>query len=171
MNSNPVRQEPYWYDCINAATTVQDIASFKVWTRNFVRPLLPHSALACVHGITYGVGVALDFVLTVDYPLEHLAAIRNKSGHMDTPLAQRWNKIRSPVFFDESSIGPDIPAQWLQHFRQHKLINAAADGVFDSDNCIATYFSFHRLPQINQTRLKQTFKTLTPLLHQTYVRV
>src|ERR1017187_6331962 len=86
--------------CVNEAAQVREIDGFKNWIRNSVRPLLPHGALACVHGRIYAVGVDLDYVVTIDYPVEHLAAIRNASGHMDTPLARRWIEQQAPVFFD-----------------------------------------------------------------------
>jgi DNA-binding CsgD family transcriptional regulator len=157
--------------CRREAVRVQDLASFKMWTRDFVRPIIAHGALACVHGRLYGVGVSLDYVVTIDYPIEHLASIRNASGHMDTPLARRWYEQQKPVFFDASSPEPDIPDTWLTHFRRHALINTAADGVLDTMACVATYFSFHRLPNMNDVMLRETFHSLTLLLHETFTRV
>lgn len=157
--------------CVRNAENIHEIACFKNWIRTSVRPLLPHGALACVHGRTYGVGVSLDYVVTVDYPVEHLQAIRNSSGHMDTPLARLWFERQAPVFFDANHPAPDIPETWLGHFRKHDLRNAAANGVLDKPGCIATYFSFHRLPTLNETVLCDTFEMLTPLLHETFTRV
>lgn len=157
--------------CTRKAESIYEIDCFKSWIRTCVRPLLPHGALACVHGRTYGVGVSLDYVVTIDYPVEHLQAIRNSSGHMDTPLARLWFEQQIPVFFDENYSSIDIPATWLGHFRKHDLRNTAADGVLDKPNCIATYFSFHQLPALNEMVLCSTFKMLTPLLHKTFTRV
>lgn len=157
--------------CARKAESIKEIGCFKSWIRTCVRPLLPHGALACVHGRTYGVGVSLDYVVTVDYPVEHLQAIRNSSGHMDTPLARLWFEQQAPVFFDANHPSIDIPANWLGHFRKHGLRNTAADGVMDKPSCIATYFSFHQLPALNEMVLCSTFKMLTPLLHETFTRV
>lgn len=157
--------------CVREAAHVTGIDSFKEWTRNSVRPLLAHGTLACVHGRLYGVGVSLDYVVTVDYPVEHLTAIRNASGHMDTPLARRWFEQQAPVFFDASSPPTDTSQAWLGHFRKHGLVNAAADGVLDKVGCIATYFSFHRLPMLDEATLRATFQILTPLLHEVFARV
>jgi hypothetical protein len=66
--------------CKDSAENVQEIEDFKAWTRSHVRLLLPHGALACVHGKTYGVGVSLDCVVAVDYPLEYFRDICNASG-------------------------------------------------------------------------------------------
>jgi DNA-binding CsgD family transcriptional regulator len=158
-------------NCAKEAALVYDISTFKQWIRNAVRPLLAHGALACVHGRIYGVGVDLDYVLTVDYPVEHLASIRNAAGHMDTPLARRWYEQQSPVFFEENKPWPDISAQWLEHFRRHGLVNAAADGVLDRIACIATYFSFHQLPALDEKELRPILNELLPILHETFTRV
>jgi len=157
--------------CAREAKHLRDLEDFKEWTRTHVRRCLPHEALSCSYGRLYGVGVSLDYVVTVDYPVEHLAAIRNPSGHMDTPLARRWYERQEPVFFDERYPPADTPEEWLGHFRMHGLRNAAADGMLDRANCLATYFSFHRMPVLDETQLRGTFKTLVPLMHQTFVRV
>jgi DNA-binding CsgD family transcriptional regulator len=164
-------QQPQLELCEREAENIQEIEHFKQWTRQYVRPLIPHAALACVHGLIYGVGISLDYVVAVDYPVEHFAAIRNAAGHMDTPLARRWAEQKRPIFFDENNPGSDVSAAWLQHFRHSQLKNAAADGVMDTQACIATYFSFHRLPYLDEKVLSARFKLLTPILHQTYARV
>ncbi len=157
--------------CVREAAHVQEIDSFKEWIRNWVRPLLAHGALVCVHGRLYGVGVSLDYVVAIDFPVAHLAAIRNASWHMDTPLARRWFDQQAPVFFDANVPAADISEVWRGHFRQHGLVNAAADGVLDQVKCIATYFSFHQLPTLDEATLRTTFQTLTPLLHEVFARV
>jgi DNA-binding CsgD family transcriptional regulator len=157
--------------CRQEATRIQTIQDFKKWTCDFVRPLLPHGALACVHGRTYGVGVSLDYVVTVDYPLEHLLEIRNASGHMDSPLARCWFEQQAPVFFDAEKPPAYISTPWLTSFRKHGLRNAAADGVLDTARCVATYFSFHQLPELDERVLRGTFKVLVPLMHDTFARV
>jgi len=157
--------------CLHDAAQVHDISGFKDWIRNSVRPLLAHGTLVCVHGRTHGIGVSLDYLVAIDHPLEHLAAIRNPSGHMDTPLARLWFEQRAPIFFDASSPSDDIPATWLEQFHKYDLVNVAADGVLDKANCIVTYFSFHRLPELDEVTLRATFETLTPLLHDVFTRV
>lgn len=76
--------------CLTAAEPVHDIAAFKAWTREFVRPVVGHRHLACGYGRTTSSGVAMDYVVTVDYPNEHLLAIRNTAGGIDTPIMRRW---------------------------------------------------------------------------------
>lgn len=61
--------------CRRAAQAVRELEEFKHWTRSHVRRDFPHGALTCVHGRLYGVGVSLDYVITTDYPIEHLEAI------------------------------------------------------------------------------------------------
>lgn len=156
--------------CRDSAKSVQKINDFKEWTRSFVRPLLPHGALACVHGKTYGVGISLDCVVAVDYPLEYFQAIRNASGHMDSPLARCWFEQQRPVFFDASRPPAYVSTPWLTTFRKYDLRNAAADGVLDTARCIATYFSFHQLPVLDERQLRSTFRVLIPLMHDTFTR-
>jgi DNA-binding CsgD family transcriptional regulator len=157
--------------CIREAKGIKKMDDFKAWTRSHVRPLLPHGALACVHGRTYGVGVSLDYVATVDYPLEHLQEIRNASGHMDSPLARFWFEQQSPVFFDADKPPAYVSTSWLTSFRKHGLRNAAADGILDTARCIATYFSFHQLPMLDERELRGTLKVLIPLMHEIFARV
>lgn len=156
--------------CVRDAKHVHDIDSFKEWVRNSVRPLLPHRALACAYGRLYGAGVSLDYVVTIDYPTEHLTAIRNASGHMDTPLARRWFEQQAPVIFDASAPSFDTPKAWLENFRKHGLVNAAADGVLDQEECIASYFSFHQLQELEEVAIRDAFRALIPLLHDVFTR-
>jgi DNA-binding CsgD family transcriptional regulator len=169
-SSRPVSDSTPFDACKHAAEGVQTIDAFKEWTRVCVRSLVPHGALACVYGRTYGGGVSLDYVLTVDYPTGHLQEIRNSSGHMDTPLAHLWYAQQAPVFFDANDPPAYASASWLASFRKHGLQNAAAHGVLDQDRCIATYFSFHQLPILDETVLLNTFQTLVPLMHDTFAR-
>jgi DNA-binding CsgD family transcriptional regulator len=157
--------------CRRDAQGIRAVEDFKAWTRDRVRPLLPHGALACVHGRTYGAGVSLDCVLAVDYPLDYFKGIRNAAGHMDSPLARYWFERQCPVFFDADKPPAFVSTPWLERFRSYGLRNAAADGMRDPASCIATYFSFHQLPELNEELLRGTFKVLIPLMHQTFAKV
>ena len=157
--------------CARNAATIEKIDCFKNWIRSCVRPLLPHGALVCVHGRTHGLGVSVEYVVTVDFPVKYLLAIRNSSGHMDTPIARLWYQHQAPIFFDANHPLVDMPETWFEHFSKHSLSNIAADGVLDKPRCLATYFSFHQLPALNEMELRCTFKILTPLLHETITRV
>lgn len=157
--------------CLREAEQIRDLEGFKAWTRGAVRSLLPHGALACGHGRIHSAGVSMDYVVTVDYPVGHLKAIANSSGCIDTPLMRRWLATRSPVFFDGAAPWDGTDERWLAHFRQHDLRNTAADAVFDEAACIGTYFSFHRLPDLEPGRLTAAFAALTPALHETLMRV
>jgi DNA-binding CsgD family transcriptional regulator len=107
----------------------------------------------------------------VDYPLEYFRDIRNASGHMDSPLARSWFEQRAPVFFNADTPLAHVSTPWLANFCRHDLRNAAADGVVDESRCIATYFSFHRLPEFNEVALRGIFKMLIPLMHEIFARV
>lgn len=156
--------------CLTAAEQVHDIATFKAWTRESVRPILGHQHLACGHGRTTSSGVSMDYVVTVDYPNEHLLAIRNAAGGIDTPIMRRWLATRRPVYFDAASPWADTDPLWLGKFVKHGLRNCAADAVFDEANCVGTYFSFHALPRIEEGCLDATLRDLTPVLHSALLR-
>lgn len=171
MKSTGIGNTGVFEACKRSAESIQSIGDFKEWTRVQVRPLLPHGALACVHGKTYGVGISLDCVVAVDYPLEYFQDIRNASGHVDTPLARHWFEQQCPVFFDANKPPAYVSIPWLTSFRRYGLRNAAVDGVVDASRCIATYFSFHQLPDFNEAALRESFKQLIPLMHETFTRV
>jgi len=158
-------------DVCAAAAAVHTVAEFKDWIRNEVRHVLPHGALACGHGRLTPAGVTTDYVLTVDYPAEHLETIRNRSGGIETPLMRRWFQTGSPVLFDAAQPWPDVPADWLAHFRQHDLVNAAVHACYDEERRIGTYFSFHRLPPPLGQLQRAILIGMTPLLHETLMRV
>ncbi len=61
--------------CARNAATIEKIDCFKNWIRTCVRPLLPHGALACVHGRTHGLGVSVEYIVTVDFPVEYLSSL------------------------------------------------------------------------------------------------
>jgi len=156
--------------CIVAAEDVHSIADFKAWVRHDVGLVLRHECLACGHGRITSAGVSMDHVVLVDYPIAHLRAIENSAGGIDTPLMRRWLATHRPVYFDTHAPWPGIDTAWLAKFTKHDLRNAAADAVFDEKNFVGTYFSFHRLPEIDPPALDATLHDLTPVLHAALVR-
>ncbi len=158
-------------DICQAAAGVTTVAQFKDWVRHEVRHVLPHGALACGHGRLTSAGVSMDYVLTVDYPVEHLAALRNAAGGIETPIMRRWFETRAPILFEADRPWPGVPAEWLAHFRRHQLVNAAVHACYDRANCIGTYFSFHRLPSPLVQAQRTILSGITPLLHETLLRV
>lgn len=153
------------------AAEVASVEQFKRWIREDVRQLLPHGALACGHGRVNAAGVSMDYVITVDYPVDHLAAIRNTAGGIDTPIMRRWFETRSPVLFEADSPWPGVPAPWLANFRRHRLLNALAHACYDRERCIGTYFSFHRLPPSPGQAQRTILSEIMPLLHEVLMRV
>ncbi|MBI2305779.1 MAG: helix-turn-helix transcriptional regulator [Rhodocyclales bacterium] len=167
----PETNDVHVRDICEAAAEVRTVAQFKDWIRHEVRHVLPHGALACGHGRVTSAGIAMDYVLTVDYPLEHLAALRNAAGGIETPIMRRWFETRSPLLFDAEQPWPDVSEEWLAHFRRHQLVNAAVHACYDEARCLGTYFSFHRLPQPLGQLQRAILNGITPLLHETLVHV
>lgn len=158
-------------DMISSAAEIQTLDDFKRWIREEVRAVIPHQAVACGYGHLHAAGIAMDYVVTVDYPLEHLVAIRNRSGGIDTPILRRWLESRQPVLFDAKAPWPEVSAEWLEHFRRHGLRNAAAHAVYDQERCVGTYFSFHRLPGSLGDTQRNILIDITPILHETLLTV
>lgn len=167
----PETKDVHVRDICEAAAEVHTVAQFKDWVRHEVRHVLPHGALACGHGRVTSAGIAMDYVLTVDYPLEHLAALRNSAGGIETPIMRRWFETRSPLLFDAEQPWPEVPAEWLAHFRHHQLVNAAVHACYDQARCVGTYFSFHRLPPPLGQLQRAILTGITPLLHETLLHV
>jgi len=150
---------------------VETIADFKQWTRERVRPLLPHESLSCGYGHLHAGGVALDGVIAVDYPVKHLQDIRNKAGGIDTPILRRWLSTGQPQLFDPDDPWPDVPADWLHHFRQNQLQRTVAHAIYDTARCIGTFFSFHRVRDSLSAWHIERVKQLVPVMHELLCRV
>jgi len=158
---------------IRNAEKIQTIEQFKQWVREDVRRILPHGALACGHGRIHSAGVATDYIITVDFPAEHFAALCNPAGGLDTPLMRRWMMYREPQLFDAAvpPPWPEISPAWLEQFSRHDLRNAAVHAVFDTERYLGSYFSFHQLPTSPGAKERGILLALAPILHDTLVRV
>ncbi len=157
--------------CLHKAESIEEVEDFKDWVRTCVRRILPHKAFACGFGKTHATGVSVEYLLTVDFPTEYLCGIQDSSGHIVSPIVRQWFEQKAPVFFDATEPPPNVSESWLNRFRKYDLCNAAADGIIDEQFCIASYFSFHKLPDLNHFDLRNTFAALTPVLHDTLTRV
>ncbi|MGZ3236214.1 MAG: helix-turn-helix domain-containing protein [Burkholderiaceae bacterium] len=151
---------------LKAATIVRTIDDFKQWTRDVIRPLFPHEALGCGYGRLHAGGVGIDGIIAVDYPTQHLKDIRNKAGCIDTPILRRWLVTREPQLFESDSPWSDIPQQWLDGFQRNAMKNAAAHAVYDTERCLGTYHSFHRIPGRLGESHAQVLKQLVPIMHE-----
>lgn len=145
---------------------LETLDEFKQWTREKIRPVFPHGTLACGYGHLHAGGVALDYVVTVDYPLSHFEGIRNRAGGIDTPILRRWLATREPQLFEADYPWADVSKAWLECFRLHGMKNAAAHAVYDTQRCVGTYHSFHRIPgRLGQGHI-ELLKQLAPIMHE-----
>lgn len=156
---------------IHAAASVQTIDNFKQWTREAIRPIFPHETLGCGYGRIHAGGVGTDGIIAVDYPIEHLKDICNKAGGLDTPILRRWLMTREPQLFDGDMPWPDIPQHWFEQFRRHAMKNVAAHAVYDTERCIGTYHSFHRIPGVLGETHIAMLRQLAPIMHEVLCRV
>jgi DNA-binding CsgD family transcriptional regulator len=158
-------------DIWEVATTIQTVAQYKNWIANEVRLILPHGAFACGYGRVHSAGVTMDHLLTVDYPAAYLETIRNSAGAIDTPLMRHWFQTRKPLIFKAEEPSMTVPETWLDNFRQHGLVNAIVHAEYDVARCVGTYFSFHRLPEPLGQPQRAILAGITPVLHETLLRV
>src|SRR6266566_1271979 len=147
----------------DSAGSVVTIDDFKVWTKTHLRAVLPHGSLICGLGHLHAGGVGLDYLLTVDYPLEHIHSIRNKAGAIDTPILRRWLETQQPVSFDASQPWPETPQKWLESFCRYGLRNVVADAKYDRERCVGTYHSLYQIPGTPDRRYIDTLRELVPL--------
>jgi len=150
----------------DTAAVVRTVDDFKQWSRDCIRPLLPHESLLCGLGRLHAGGVSLDYLVGVDYPIGHIDAIRNRVGAIDTPILRRWLVVQEPLIFESERPWPDVPEKWLSSFRHHDLRNCVVHAMADADRCVGTYYSFHRIPGTPGPRHIAILRQLTPLLHQ-----
>jgi len=150
---------------------VNAVDEYKAWTRRKIRPVFPHGALASGYGHLHAGGVALDYVVAVDYPPAHLEGIRNRAGAIDTPILRRWLATKEPQLFEVDRPWPEAPSAYLEVFRVCGMQNTAAYGVYDTEHCVATYHSFHRIPGRLGAAHAEALKQLVPAMHEALCRV
>ena len=115
--------------------------------------------------------MALDYLVTVGYPTEHIEAIRNRSGAIDTPILRRWLETQQPVVFDVDAPWPGTPEVWLNSFRRHELQNVVADAMYDKPRCVGTYHSVYRIPVKPDQHYIETLRSLVPAMHEVLCRL
>lgn len=153
------------------ADRIHTIDAFKEWTRTRIRSVFPHGTLGCGYGHLHAGGVALDYVLTIDYPESYWHGVRNRAGGIDTPILRRWLATREPQLFEEDRPWPDVPAPWFECFREHGMRNTAAHAVYDTERCVGTYHSFHRIPGRLGRGHAEALERLVPIMHEVLCRV
>lgn len=150
--------------------SVGTVDEFKSWTRDALRPALPHGALICGLGHLHAGGVSLDYLVMVDYPTDHIEAIRNRVGAIDTPILRRWLTTQAPVYFDADEPWPETPKVWLDSFRRHRMQNVLAHALYDHARCVGTYHSVYRLPAKPDSHCVETLTALVPAMHEALCR-
>jgi DNA-binding CsgD family transcriptional regulator len=150
---------------------IRSMDEFKAWTRNSIRPILPHEALCCGFGRLNSGFPSVDGIVSIDYPVEFLDEIRNNAGGLETPLLRNWLNTQQPQLFDDNAPSREKPSRWLLAFRKYNLQNAASHAVFDSERCIGTYYSFHRIPGGTHEGLPYVLEQIVPILHDALCRV
>jgi DNA-binding CsgD family transcriptional regulator len=155
----------------DSAASLRTVDEFKLWTRRQLRRVLPHEAAIFGLGHLHAGGVGLDYLITIDYPLDHIESIRNRAGAIDTPMLRRWLATQQPQIFDAENPWPETPAAWLESVRRHRLRNALVHGMYDHKRCVGTYHSLWRMPSTPGAPEVELLCELLPMLHETVFRI
>jgi len=135
-----------------------------------LRAYLPHRALICGFGHINPHTVSGYRILSVDFPIDYLEAIKQDDGSLFSPLMERWIGSDAPVLFDpENASG--VPDDWLALVREHGLGNIVAHGVRDLESNASSYFNFCGVPGPLTPQHAQLIKLITPHLHTALARV
>lgn len=135
-----------------------------------LRAFLPHRALICGFGHINPHTVSGFRILSVDFPMDYLASIKQDDGSLFSPLMERWIGSDAPVLFDPDQAS-EVPADWLAGMREFGLGNIVAHGVRDLHGNAASYFNFCGVPGPLTPRHAQRIKLVTPHLHTALARV
>lgn len=153
------------------AGSIKTVEEYKEWTRRVIRPVFPHKTLASGFGHMHAGGVALDYLVTIDFPAGHIEGIRNVAGAIDTPILRRWLATQEPQLFEADYPWPDTPASYLACFRECGIENAAAHAVYDAKRCFGTYHTFHRIPGRLGAEHAEKLRQIVPVMHDVFSHV
>src|SRR5258708_12516659 len=91
------------------ASGVGTIDEYKAWTRRKIRPVFPHKILISGYGHLHAGGVAIDYLVTVDFPPGYLQRLRDRPGAIDTPSLPRCLATRDPQLSEPHPPSPVPP--------------------------------------------------------------
>ena len=149
---------------------VADEDQLRAICRTELRTFLPHHALICGFGHLNPHTVSGHRVLSVDFPMDYLDAIKQDDGSLFSPLMERWISGDAPVLFDPDEPST-VPAEWLALARAHQLGNIVAHGVRDLHSNASSYFNFCGVPGPLTPLHARCIKLITPHLHTALARI
>ena len=160
-------------DYVNLSGRLIDVASEEdllTICRTELRAFLPHRSLICGFGHINPHTVSGHRVLSVDFPIDYLEAIKQDDGSLFSPLMERWIGSDAPILFDPEQ-AQDVAEDWLALVRAHDLGNVVAHGVRDLQSNASSYFNFCGVPGPLTPHHTQLIKLVTPHLHTALARV
>jgi transcriptional regulator EpsA len=143
---------------------------FLALLRGELRAFLPHRAFICGFGRINPHTVTGYRVVTMDFPMDYLEALKQDDGSLFSPLMERWIGRDEPVLFDPDTVA-GVPDDWLALVREHGLGNIVAHGVRDLESNASSYFNFCGVPGPLTQHHAQLIKLVTPHLHTALARV
>lgn len=152
------------------ATQVTTTHDFEAWVKGSIRPFFPHDMLIAGSVRDDFTEIAIDRLISVDFPMTYIEAVKLNHGSFTCPTLDSWfsSGHRSRLFDPTVDKGEMVP--WAPEFYKFELKNDAAHGVVSPDRRTATYFSFSGIPGPLSDRHRQLLELIVPHLHQAYVR-
>lgn len=137
-----------------------------------LQAVFPHGSMICGTGYASLDCTAQTFrILNFGFPSEYLELIRAPNGGIDSPILQRWVQDGKPQLYSESDLENDLPADWLDRFKDFKLGNLAAHGFLDRHRRKISYFTFCSMPYELTEHHAFILEILIPSLHAALLRV
>ena len=149
---------------------VADEEEFIAICRFELRAFLPHRGFICGFGRINPHTISGYQVVSVDFPIDYLEALKQHDGSLFSPLMERWIGSDTPVLFDPDRAN-GVPDDWLDLVREHALGNILAHGMRDLQSNASSYFNFCGVPGPLLPQHAQLIKLVTPHLHTALAHV
>lgn len=143
---------------------------FQQFIRSFVRPLIPHEMLLVAIGRVTFDQIAIDQMVSVDYPLEYMNSISRATNASARPVLAEWLEKQSPLLIDPSLHFHKMSELELAEIRDFNLGKLAIHGQIDVSKRMASYFSFARVPVLKQEYVR-ILELVVPHAHNAMMRV
>ena len=156
---------------IESLLIVETAAQFLQWTKDELQNLFPHEIFVCGIGRINADSIKINRMLSSNFPVEYIQAIRRPGGDVFSPIMARWSQAQRPQLFEAESVQAGYPASWLATVQKYQLRNIAAHGLRDLNSNVSSYFNFSRIPGKLTPRHAYLLALLVPHLHVSLVKV
>lgn len=158
-------------DVIDALNDVRSKAELIGCLDGVLQEILPHECVACGIGKLTADSIQPNHLLLHRFPYQYLENIRRPDGGLDSPVLARWRSTRVPIAINLYEENSEWPPSMIDLARKFEFINLLAHGQVDTVGNIASYFSFHRIPEVLGEKHIHLIQCLAPHLHNSLALV